>query len=99
MFSNTPKLQTLNLSNLNLSKASQGSAPNADDDYMQNMFESSAVNNIIMENSYADSINKIINKLPTRTSDSTGVLRIAGIDDSSQVDVAAAESKYWIISI
>ena len=52
-----------------------------------------------MENSYADSINKIINKLPTRTSDSVGVLRIAGVDDSSQVNIATAESKYWIISI
>ena len=98
MFSNTPKLQTLNLSNWNLSKASQGSAPNADDDYMQNMFADSAVNNIIMENSYADSINKIINKLVTKTADNPGTLDISGVDDLALVNAELAQSKFWNIS-
>jgi surface protein len=52
--------------------------------------------NIIMNDSDCDSINKIISVLPTRTSDSPGVLNIS-VDNISQVDTATAESKYWNI--
>ena len=51
--------------------------------------------NISMNNSDYNSVNKTINQLPTRTSDSMGTLNILGIDDISQVDIATAQSKYW----
>ena len=53
--------------------------------------------NIIMNNSDCDSINKIISVLPTRTADNIGALDIAGIDDINQVNIEAAQAKYWNI--
>jgi hypothetical protein len=50
---------------------------------------------IIMNNSDYGSVNKIIVQLPTRTSDSIGTLNIAGVDYIDQVNMAAAEAKYW----
>ena len=51
-----------------------------------------------MNNSNYNSVNKIIEQLPTRASDSMGTLDIAGIDDINQVDIATARSKYWSIN-
>jgi hypothetical protein len=53
---------------------------------------------VIMNDSSYISVNKIIEQLPIRTSNSIGTLNIIGIDDYSQVDVTVAKSKYWNIS-
>ena len=87
MFSYSTTLTSLNLSNWNLNKLE-----NSD-----NMLNSPNLNNIIINNSDYNSVNKIISQLPTRTSDSMGTLDIAGIDDISQVDITTASSKYWSI--
>ena len=81
-------LKRLNISNWDLSNAR-----------ISSMFDlSNNLDNIIMNDSSYDSINKIIVELSTRASDSPGTLNIAGIDDISQVDVTTAESKFWNIT-
>jgi hypothetical protein len=55
------------------------------------------LNNIIINNSDHDSVNIIISELPTRTADSMGTLNIAGVVDISQVNIGAAQAKYWNI--
>ena len=51
--------------------------------------------NISMNNSDYNSVNKTINQLPTRTSDSMGTLNIAEVDDINQINITTAGSKYW----
>ena len=52
---------------------------------------------VIMNNSDYSSVNKIIAKLPSRTTNSISTLDIEGIDDYSKVNIAEAESKMWKI--
>lgn len=90
--SDCESLKQLDLSNWNLN--------NAD---ITGVFSASSysgcfnLNTISMNNSDSDSVNRIISELPTRTSDSTGVLNIAGIGDMSQVDTITVQTKYWNI--
>ena len=59
------------------------------------LLESNNLEEVSIMNSNAFTVNKIIAELPTRTSDSIGVLNIAGINDYTQVDTTTAQSKYW----
>lgn len=54
------------------------------------------LNTVLMYNSDTNSINKLIEILPTRTSDNPGKLYIGNISLSS-INVSDAESKYWNI--
>ena len=53
------------------------------------------INNIIMNNSDYNSVNKIISILPERTEDNQGIIIVRGVDDYSQVNVDVANSKHW----
>ena len=50
-----------------------------------------------MNNSDYNSVNKIIEQLPTRASDNLGVLSIRGVNDLNQVNINDAKTKFWII--
>jgi surface protein len=89
IFAEVWELTTLNISNWSLNSELHTA------DFM--FYHNFELDTIIMNNSDSDSVNRIISELPTRPSDSTGVLNIAGIDDMSQVDAITAESKYWSI--
>ena len=90
MFYNCKNLTSIDLSSFDTSKVTT----------MSSIFsDCSSLTSVNMKNSNANSVNKIINQLPTRTMDSTGLLNIAGVDNESQVDEATANSKYWLISL
>ena len=92
MLSDCESLIQLNLSNWNLINA------NIADIFSAYSYSGCPnLNNIIMNNSDYNSINKIINQLPTRTTDSMGVLDVFDIDDISQIDMTTVNSKYWTI--
>lgn len=92
MLSDCRSLKQLNLSNWNLNKA------NITDIFSAYSYNGcSNLNNIIMNNSDFNSVNKIIAQLLTRTNDSMGALNISGIDNISKVNIEIAKSKYWNI--
>ena len=63
---------------------------------MTYMFQNcSSLNNVIANNVSTSTLSKLVNALPTRTSDSPGSLNITGVDNINQVDTSAAKSKYW----
>jgi len=86
MFYGCKNLATINLGTFNMNKVTDTSG----------MFlNCTNLTSIIMNNSDYNSVNKIIEKIPTRTSDSPGTLNIEGVDDFSQVDITTAQSKFW----
>jgi surface protein len=86
MFGNCNNLTSLDLSNFNTSNVTN----------MDEMFnDCSILNKVIISNSDYNSINKVIEQLPLKTSDSMGVLYIADVDDYDQINIATANSKYW----
>ena len=87
MFYGCEKLITLNLDNICINE----------EPYMSSyyFYECKDLINISMNNSDYNSVNKIIEVLPNRTTDSMGTLNIAGVDNISKVDIETAESKYW----
>ena len=88
MFYYCNNLTSLDLSSWNTSNVTD----------MSNMFSNCNILTYIeMQNSDYSSVNKIIAQLPTKTSDSMGILDIAGVDNISQVDTATAQSKFWNI--
>jgi surface protein len=89
IFAEVWELTTLNISNWSLNSELHTA------DFM--FYHNFELDTIIMNNSDSDSVNRIISELPTRPSDSTGVLNIAGIDDMSQVDAITVQTKYWNI--
>ena len=93
MFGNDEENDSMILTKLNLSDWKFNNDVN-----MENFFSyTDKINEVIMNNSDYNSVNKVIAQLPTRTSDSMGTLDIIGIDDFSQVDIATAESKFWTV--
>ena len=88
MFCHCRNLTTLDLSNWNTSNVTNM-------DYM--FCDCTLLSNMIMNNSDYNSVNKIIAELPTRSSDSMGILNVTGIDDIGQVNMETANSKYWNI--
>ena len=89
MFSNCQTLISLNLGNCDLNKATK----------LENVFyRCFALNNVIMNNSDYNSVNKVISLLSERTRVSLGTLDIKGVDDISKVNISTAEEKYWSIS-
>lgn len=87
-FMGCSNLVSLNLSNWNMNTVTG---------YFDMFTGAINLNNIIMNNSDYNSVNKVIEHLPTRTADNPGTLDVTGVDDYSQVDIEAAESKYWNI--
>ena len=88
MFRSCKSLTQLDVSNFDTSNITN----------MRYMFqECSNLVSIDMKNSDYNSVNKIIAQLPTRTTDSIGTLDITGIDDISQVNIGAAQAKFWNI--
>jgi surface protein len=85
LFCRCTSLNKLNISNWDTSSVT----------YIDGIFGESAINNILMNNSDYNSVNKIISVLPTRSTDSMGTLNVAGVDDISQVNIGAAQAKYW----
>ena len=64
------------------------------------MFQSIHIKKIIINNSNAFTVNKILNSLPNyRSERDPGVLDIIGIDSRLQVDIELADSKYWKLRI
>ena len=93
MFGNDDANDSMMLTKLNLS----GWKFNNNVD-MNNFFSyTDKINEVIMNDSDYNSVNKVIAQLPTRTTDSQGTLNIVGIDDISQVDITTAQSKLWNI--
>jgi surface protein len=87
--------QCYNLTSLDLSNWNTSNVTN-----MNYIFDGcSLLNNIIMDNSDYNSVNRIISELPTRTSDSMGTLNIAEVDNINQIDRATAGSKYWNVVV
>ena len=80
-------LKRLNISNWDLSNARISSMLDLNNN----------LDSIIMNNSNYNSVNKVIEQLPTRTVESPGTLNVSGIDDIGQVNVDTAESKFWNI--
>ena len=93
MLSDCESLKQLNLSNWNLNNANINGIFSA-----YSYSGCSNLNNIIINKSNYNSVNKVISQLPTRTTDTMGTLNIAGVDDISQVDITTAQSKYWNIN-
>ena len=88
MFNYCNSLISLDVSNFNTRNVTD----------MSYMFqECSNLVSIDMNNSDYNSVNKIITELPTRTTDSIGTLDITGIDDINQVNIGAAQAKFWNI--
>ena len=93
MLSDCESLKQLNLSNWNLNNAN-----------IKGIFSAYSyggcfnLNNIIINKSNYNSVNKVITELPTRTAYTMGTLNISGVDDISQVDITTAQSKYWNIN-
>ena len=87
IFAEDEELTTLNISNWSLNSELYTS------DFM--FYHNSRLDTIIMNNSDSDSVNRIISELPTKTSDSMGILNIEGVDNINQIDTATAGSKYW----
>ena len=93
MFGNDDANDSMMLTKLNLSGWKFNNNVN-----MNNFFSyTDKINEVIMNDSDYNSVNKVIAQLPTRTNDSMGTLNIIGIDDISQVDITTAESKLWNI--
>ena len=88
MFSGCNNLVTINLGVFNMNKVT-----NTDGLFLN----CTDLTSIIMNNSDYNSVNKVIEKLPTRTEAEPGTLDIIGIDDVSQIDLVTANSKYWNI--
>lgn len=55
----------------------------------------SSLNEVVMRNSDHNSINKVIEALPTKAQDLYGELDILYASNLSQVDISIAKSKYW----
>ena len=82
------KLKTLNLSNWKFKE----------NIVMTNLFLNSInLDEITMNNSDYNSVNKVISQLPTRTEENPGVLDIQRVDNFSLIDLELAKSKYWNI--
>ena len=91
MFNECTNLTSLNLNNWNINNLSVS---------MYNLFtNANKLNNILMNNSDYNSVNKIIEQLPTKTADNMGILDISVVDDINQVNISAAEAKYWNIEV
>ena len=52
----------------------------------------------MMANSDYNTVNNIIAQLPTKTAAAPGTLVIDGVEGYDQIDLAAAEAKYWTVS-
>ena len=88
MFEGCSSLTTLDMSNWDTSNVTTMS-------YMFN--KCNQLSDIFMYNSNYNSVNRIIEQLPTRTSASPGTLTITGVDDLSKINVSVANTKYWNI--
>lgn len=65
-----------------------------------NLFSScSKLKKITMHNSNSFTVNQVINNLPTKTSADSGILDVTVWDDINNVDVAAANAKFWNVTI
>ena len=87
IFYGCTSLNKLNISNWDTSNVT----------YIDGIFSESAINEITMNDSDYNSVNKIIAQLPIRTATEPGMLDVIGVDDASLVDKITAESKYWDI--
>ena len=89
MFRDCRSLTTLDISNFDLNKVNT---------YYSGLFlNDNKLLTINMNNSDYNSVNKIIEQLPTRASDNLGVLSIRGVNDLNQVNINDAKTKFWII--
>lgn len=84
MFHRCTSLNKLNISNWNTNSVT----------YIDSIFEEAAINEVIMNNSDYNSVNKIISKLPTRTT--LGYMYVSR-DILNDTNVSEAESKMWRI--
>lgn len=65
---------------------------------IENIFKNcNKLGQIIISNSDYNSVNKIIEQLPTRTQDEPGYFFLSYIDDMAKVDTESSASKYWNI--
>ena len=92
MLSDCESLKQLNLSNWNLNNA------NIEGIFSIYIYDGcKSLISVMINNSDYNSVNKVISQLPTRTESNQGILKIAGIDDITQVDIESAQSKGWNI--
>ena len=88
IFNSCTGLKNLTLSNWNLEQCTN----------IENAFENCNNLSIVMVNhSDYETINKIISALPVKTAENPGYLDVAFSNDFSQINVDAAEAKYWIV--
>ena len=67
---------------------------------MDDMFSDIDILNFIsINNSDYESINKIIEVLPSEEESKPGILSIVGVDDLSRVNISSAQSKYWNVNV
>jgi len=99
-------LDTTNITNANnmfdncnnLGKISINNWAITDTVSIENIFKNcNKLDQIIMSNSDYNSVNKIIEQLPTRTQDGPGYFFLSYIDDMAKVDTESSASKYWNI--
>jgi surface protein len=88
LFYSCDNLTDINISNWDLNNIT---------DFAEVFYKTPYLRSISMHNSDHNSVNKIIEQLPTRATDSMGTLNVAGVDDISQVNTADANTKYWNI--
>ena len=88
LFRNCTGLKNLTLSNWNLEQCTN----------IENAFENcNNLSMVIVNHSDCETINKIISVLPVKTAENPGYLDVAFSNDFSQINVGAAEAKYWIV--
>jgi hypothetical protein len=63
------------------------------------LMNTSKLKSIILKNSNAFTVNKIINEVITRSSKDPGVIIVSGIDDISKVNMNSAKAKYWNVCL
>ena len=86
IFYGCTSLMTLDISGWNTSKVTN----------MYNMFNGCAELNLVkMQFSDTNSINMVIEQLPTRTADSYGKLRVFGFTGDGEINTTTASNKYW----
>jgi surface protein len=88
IFNNCTGLNNLTLSNWNLEQCTN--IENA-------LANCNNLNMVIVNYSDYETINKIISALPVKTAENPGCLDVAFSNDFSQINVAAAEAKNWIV--
>ena len=90
MFYGCSSLTQLDLSNWDTSKVTN----------MSYMFQNcSSLNKVIANSISTSTLSKLVNVLPTRTSNSPGRLNMIEMYDIDQVDISTAKSKYWDLYI